>query len=136
MDLKLRVFTPIGIALETPVTQVDFEAIDGFYTLLPKHADMVSALKTGVLSYMASGEKTYIACNQGVLVKKGDTVSVSTKMAVLGTNLKELEEKIAVDFKRVEQERKEMNASMAKLEVGLTKGIISLKQGGVGNGTL
>jgi len=136
MDLKLRVFTPIGIALETPVTQVDFEAIDGFYTLLPKHADMVSALKTGVLSYMASGEKAYIACNQGVLVKKGDTVSVSTKMAVLGTNLKELEEKIAVDFKRVEQERKEMNASMAKLEVGLTKGIISLKQGGVGDGTL
>ena len=136
MDLKLRIFTPIGIALDTPVTQVDFEAIDGFYTLLPRHADMVSALKSGILSYKTADGKGYVACHQGVLVKKGDTVRVSTRMAVSGESLKDLEAKIAVDFKQIEQERKEMNTGMAKLEVGLTKGIISLKQGGTGNGAL
>ena len=135
MTLKLRIFTPTGVILDQPVTQVDFEAIDGFYTLLPRHADMVSALKSGVLTYQTAEKKAYAACHKGVLVKKGDTVSVSTKLAVLGSDLKELERQIAVDFKEMEQERKEMNLSMAKLELGLARGILSLKQGG-SDGTL
>ena len=129
MDLKLRVFTPIGIALETRAHQIDFEAIDGFYTLLPRHMDMVSALKASILTYTVDGKQAYIACNKGVLVKKNDVVSVSTPLAVLGTDLKELEQKIATDFKAIEQERKEVNLTMAKLELGLAKGILSLKQG-------
>ena len=137
MDLKLRIFTPIGIALETLVNKVDFEGIDGFHTLLPRHMDMVSALKAGILTYQ-TGEKTaYIACNKGVLVKKNDVVSVSTKMAIQGENLKDLEDKISVDFREMEQERKEINLSMAKLELGLTKGIMSLKQNnGGGHGDI
>ena len=136
MDLNLCVFTPVGIALDTRVHQVDFEAIDGFYTLLPRHTDMISALKAGILTYTIDNQKFYIACNKGVLVKKNDVVSVSTPLAVLGTDLKELEQKIATDFKAVEQERKEVNLTMAKLELGLAKGIMSLKQGGVSDGAL
>ena len=136
MDLTLRIFTPIGIALETPVRQVDFEAVNGFFTILPRHADMVSALKIGILSYMVGDQKTFVACDRGVLVKKGSIVSVSTKKAILGTDLKELEKKIKMDFKETEQERKEMNAAMAKLEVGLAKGILSLKQENIANGPI
>lgn len=135
MDLKLRIFTPVGIALETPVDQVDFEAINGFFTILPRHADMVSALKIGILSYTVEDQKTFVACNKGVLVKKNNVVSVSTKMAIIGTDLKELEEKIKTDFKAIEQERKEINTTMAKLEIGLAKGILSLNQGGT-NGAI
>ena len=129
MDMTLRISTPIGETLEVKTSQVDFEAIDGFFTLLPRHMDMISALKPGILSYKVNGQKSYVACNKGVLVKKNDIVSVSTKLAILGTNLKELEEKIATDFKAMEQERKEVNLAMAKLELGLTKGILSLKEG-------
>ena len=64
-------------------------------------------------------------------MKKNDVVSVSTKLAISGSNLKELEQKIAVDFKALEEERKEVNTTMARLEIGLAKGIMSLKgQGG------
>lgn len=131
MNMTLRIFSPIGIVLDTPVDQVDFEAIDGFFTLLPRHTDMVSALKAGILTYHKGENRSYIACNRGVLVKKNDVVSVSTKLAISGSNLKELEQKIAVDFKALEEERKEVNTTMARLEIGLAKGIMSLKgQGG------
>ena len=133
MELRLRIATPTGIALETTTKQVDFEAIDGFFTLLPKHMDMISALKVGILSYQVGDKKAYVACNKGVLVKKGDVVSVSTPLAILGTDLSELEQKIATDFKETEQERKEVNLTMAKLELGLTKGILSLKNEGINN---
>ena len=129
MDMILRISTPIGEALEVTTNQVDFEAIDGFFTLLPRHMDMISVLKPGILSYKINDQKNYVACNKGVLVKKNNLVSVSTKLAVLGTSLKELEERIAIDFKEMEQERKEVNLAMAKLELGLTKGILSLKEG-------
>jgi len=129
MEMTLRISTPIGQTLEIKTSQIDFEAIDGFFTLLPKHMDMISVLKPGILSYKVNDKKSYIACNKGVLVKKNDVVSVSTKLAILGTDLKELEEKIAVDFKEMEQERKEVNLAIAKLELGLTKGILSLKEG-------
>lgn len=131
MNMTLRIFSPTGIVLDTPVDQVDVEAIDGFFTLLPRHTDMVSALKAGILTYHKGGNRSYVACNRGVLVKKNDVVSVSTKLAISGSNLKELEQKIAVDFKALEEERKEVNTTMARLEIGLAKGIMSLKgQGG------
>lgn len=130
MEMHLKVFSPIGIVLDTPVNQVDFEAIDGFYTLLPKHVDMVSALKPSILSYRTDGKSGYIACNKGVLVKKGSNVAVSTKLAILGTDLKQLEKTIEIDFKEMEQQRKEANLAMAKLEIGLTKGLMALKKEG------
>ena len=131
MNMTLRIFSPTGIVLDTLVDQVDFEAIDGFFTLLPRHTDMVSALKAGILTYHKGENRSYIACNRGVLVKKNDVISVSTKLAISGSNLKELEQKIAVDFKALEEERKEVNTTMARLEIGLAKGIMSLKgQGG------
>lgn len=130
MEMYLRIYSPTEVILDTPVNQVDFEAIDGFFTLLPKHMDMVSALKPSVLSYKIGDKKSYVACNKGVLVKKNDIVSVSTPLAVLGSDLKELEHRIEVDFKGMEQERKEINLTMAKLEVGLAKGIMRLKEGG------
>ena len=136
MELNLKISTPIGIALDTQTTQVDFEAIDGFFTLLPRHVDMVSALKSGILSYKVGDKKSYVACHKGVLVKKGEDISVSTKLAILGSDLKELQQKIAVDFKEMEQERKEVNLAMAKLELGLAKGILSLKQDGGSHGNL
>ena len=133
MEMKLRIFSPIGVILETPVQQIDFESISGFFTLLPKHTDIVSALKIGILRYKTNNTISYVACNKGVLVKKNDTVSVSTKMAILGTDLKELETKITTDFKMMEEERKEINTTMAKLEISLAKGIMSLKNIGENN---
>ena len=44
----------------------------------------------------------------------------------MGENLDELKKKIAVDFQNMEEERKEVRVSMARLEVGLTKGLASL----------
>ncbi len=131
MEMTLKVLTPIGVALDALVKQVDFEAPDGFFTLLPKHVDFVSTLKVGVLRYVKSDDKEgYIACNQGVIVKKGGTVSLTTKLAVLDDSLAHLTQAIEQDFKEMEQQRKEANATMAKLEIGLTKNILALSKKG------
>lgn len=127
-NMQLKIFSPTGIVLDTEISKITFESIDGFWTLLPRHADTVSALTTGILTYQLGNKLSYAACYNGVLVKKNETVSVSTKLAVLGDNLDQLKQTIALDFKTMEQERKEINLTMARLEIGLTKGLMALKQ--------
>lgn len=125
----LKVFSPIGVLLDSPIQKVDFEAIDGFFTLLPKHVDFITALKPCILTYTTLDKKEhYLACNQGVLVKKGEIVYLSTKLGILDDNLEQLKKTIAIDFKEMEEARKETNKTMARLEVGLTKGLMQLNQ--------
>ena len=128
--MNLKVMTPYSVVLNTPVSQVTVEAVDGFFTLKPKHVDFVNALKSGIISYKKEEKEAFIACNRGVVVKKGDEVSISTPLAILGENLDDLKKKIAVDFRMMEEERKEVRLSMARLEVGLTKGLATLSVAG------
>ena len=133
--MNLRIMTPYSVVLNTPVSQVTVDALDGFFTLKPKHIDFINALKAGIITYKKEGKEAFIACNRGVIVKKGDEVSISTPLAILGENLEELKKKIAIDFQAMEEERKEVRLSMARLEVGLTKGLASLSvPGGVDGG--
>ena len=130
----LKIMTPYSVILNTPVSQVTVDAVDGFFTLKPRHIDFVNALKAGILTYQKEGKEGFVACNHGVIVKKGDEVAISTPLAILGENLKELKKKIAIDFRNMEEERKEVRVSMARLEVGLTKGLASLSLAGGNDG--
>ena len=127
--MNLQLFTPTQVLLNTPIEKIDVEAIDGYFTLLPRHIDFVTTLKSSILTYTLHGQKFYVACDCGVLVKKGDLVRISTSFAVLGDNLDLLKQTIATSFKEMEQERKELNISIGRLELGLTKGLINLNQG-------
>ena len=130
----LKVMMPNAVLLNTYVDQVTVEAVDGFFTLKPKHIDFVNALKAGILSYKKEGKEFFVACNRGVVVKKADEVCVSTPLAILSENLDDLKKKITIDFQTMEEERKEVRVSMARLEVGLTKGLASLSTNIVAGG--
>jgi len=127
--MRLVLSTPTKIVLDISIDKIDVEAIDGFFTLLPKHIDFVTALKGSVLSYVVKDKKYYVACDHGVLVKKGDNVHISTALAILSDNLNTLKTTISIKFKEMEQQRKEFNISMARLELGLTKGLMNLSKG-------
>ena len=128
--MNLKIMTPYSVVLNTPVSQVTVEAVDGFFTLKPKHIDFINAMKASILSYKKEDKEAFVACNRGVIVKKGDEVSISTPLAILGENLEELKKKIATDFQAMEEERKEVRLSMARLEIGLTKGLATLSVAG------
>ena len=133
--MNLKIMTPYSVVLNTPISQVTLDAVDGIFTLKPKHIDFINALKAGIITYKKEGKELFVACNRGVVVKKGDEVSISTPLAILGENLDELKKKITIDFQNMEEERKEVRVSMARLEVGLTKGLASLSvTGGVDGG--
>ena len=123
----LKVYSPIGIVMEKEIQKIDFEALNGYYTLLPKHVDFVTAMPPNIVKYQTPDDKIhYMACNHGILVKQGDTVSMSVQKAILNDSLATLTNAIQTEFKQDEEERKEVNTAMARLEAGLTRGIMQL----------
>ena len=65
-----------------------------------------------------------MACDSGVLVKDNTTVLLSVRRAVISENLEELSRTITEEFKKDEENRKSVNAAMARLEVGLTRRVM------------
>ena len=129
--MKLKVTSPIGIVLKAQIQKIDFEALDGYFTLLPRHQDFVTAFPPNIMRYETiDGLMHYMACNRGILIKKGQNVYVSVHRAVLSENLEELSQTIEVEFKNDDEQRKEVNTAMARLEMGLSRGFMQLKEAG------
>lgn len=82
------------------------ETSAGSYGLLPQRLDCVAALVPGILTYKTKNEKvTYVAVDEGVMVKAGADVLVSVRNAVGGADLGKLGELIkmisAIRMKRI-----------------------------------
>lgn len=125
--MRLKTLTPAGIVVDEQVSRVRFEALDGSFTFLPKHADFVTVIVPGIASFTPvehPEREVFMACDSGVLVKDNATVLLSVRRAVISDNLEELSRTIKEEFKKDEESRKTVNAAMARLEVGLTRAVV------------
>lgn len=129
--MRLKTLMPSGVVVDEEISRIRFEAGNGSYTFLPNHADFVTAVVPGIVSFnpvsgAEKGKEVFMACDQGILVKEGDTVLLSVRRAIIHDDLNVLAKAIGEEFKKVEEERKTVNAAMARLEVGLTRGLLQL----------
>ena len=128
--MLLTVLTPLGVVLKTKALKVTMETLNGYYTLLPKHVDFISALGPNIVQYYdENSNEKYVACHNGIVVKKGSSVTISVQDAILGDKLDELEVSLAKAYKQNEEKRKELNTAMARLELGIVRGFGRLREG-------
>jgi F-type H+-transporting ATPase subunit epsilon len=64
-QLTLEVATPAGLALSTTAASVQAPSVEGEFGVLPGHLPLLAALKHGVLSYVANGERKFAAVGPG-----------------------------------------------------------------------
>jgi F-type H+-transporting ATPase subunit epsilon len=127
--MKLKILLPTEIFLEKEVTKVTAEAENGSFCLLPRHIDFVSALVPGLLFYEAdTGEEEFLAIDAGILVKCGSEVLVSTGNAVMGPDLGTLREMVAEQFRVLDEQEKELQSALAKLEVNFARQLLELEK--------
>ncbi len=105
------------------------EAENGSFCLLPRHVDFVAALVPGVLIFYGSaGEEHFAAIDQGILVKCGAEVSVSTFSAVRGNDLGVLEALVEERFVELDERERKARTALARLEAGALKGFRGLQE--------
>jgi F-type H+-transporting ATPase subunit epsilon len=120
--MRLRVLLPEQILLDTEVRKITAEAENGSFGLLPRHADFVTALVPGILTFTpADGGEEFLAVDEGILVKNGADVRVSTRNAVLGQELGALRQMIEERFKKVDEFEKKSRDALYKMEADLVR---------------
>jgi F-type H+-transporting ATPase subunit epsilon len=126
--MRLKVMLPTAVFVDKEVTKVTAEAENGSFTLLPLHIDFVAALVPGLLSYESSeGGEEFLAVDQGILVKCGPDVLVSTRNAVRGPDLGTLKKTIDEQFRILDDRQRMVRTAMARLESDIVRRFLELK---------
>lgn len=127
--MRLQLLLPTEVLVDRPVTKVIAEAENGEFCLLPRHIDFVAALVPGILSFWtADGQERYAAVDEGVLVKCGRDVSVSTFNAVQGRDLGRLQALVEEYFLELDDHERRARAALARLEAGTLRGFRELQE--------
>ncbi|MBU1206314.1 MAG: F0F1 ATP synthase subunit epsilon [Proteobacteria bacterium] len=120
--MKLKILLPAEILIDQEVRQVVAEAENGSFCLLPHHIDFVAGLVPGILAYeTAEGKEEFIGVDEGILVKVGQEVLVSTGKAVRGPELEALWQTIQDEFKVLNEREKKARSAVARLEADLVR---------------
>ena len=129
--MNLKVLLPSRIFLEQEVSKVVAEAENGSFCLKPRHIDFVTALVPGLLSFTTmEGEEVFIAVDEGVLVKCGHEVLVSSRQAVRGPNLGQLKQMVREEFEKLDDYERSARSAVARLEANLVRRFLELQHHG------
>ena len=126
--MNLRIFLPEKIVIDQEVTKVVAEAEDGSFGILPKHIDFAAALIPGIFSFESKDGEVFLAIDEGILIKCGSDVWVSTRKAVLGKNLGELKETVEHEFRSLDDRERKTRSILAKLEADFTKRFMKMQE--------
>lgn len=129
MDLKILL--PFKVfADKKGISCIVVETRQGSLGLLPHRLDCVAALEPGILTYEIGEEgESYVAVDEGVLVKTGQNVLVSVRNAIVGTDLSQLREAVKSEFLTVDETEEKIRSVMAKLETGLIRRLAEFQNG-------
>ena len=129
--MRLKVLLPKEVLVDQRVTKVVAEGENGSFCLLPRHVDFLSALVPGLLSFVSmGGTEEFLAVDEGILIKCGPEVLVSTRNAVRGPNLGTLKQTIETSFSRQDEQEELTRSAFAKLEANFIRRLMDLEKYG------
>jgi F-type H+-transporting ATPase subunit epsilon len=121
--LPFRVFAKLD-----HVSRIVAETLEGSFGLLPHRLDCAAALVPGILSYTTNADDTtYLAVDEGALIKSGENVFVSVRRAITGTNLNDLHTSVVREYLTLNTQEREMRSVVAKMESGFIGRLAELR---------
>jgi F-type H+-transporting ATPase subunit epsilon len=125
--MNLKILLPTEVFLETKASKIVAEAGDGFFGLLPRHVDFVSALVPGIFTYWDKDDnEIFMAIDSGLLVKYGQNVLVSTRNAVCGQELDELETLIDETFNVIDEQDRTARRAVSRMEADFIRRLVEI----------
>lgn len=127
--MRLKIALPTRILYEGEVRRVSGEAMNGSFTLLPHHIDFVTALVPGILYFDTSeqgSEEIFFAVDEGIMVKRGPDVQVSSRNAVRSDDLASLHTTIHDHFEVLDERERRARSALVRLEVDFVRRYLRL----------
>ena len=127
--MRLKLLTPIAVLVDETVSKINAEGPEGLFCLLPRHRDWVAALVPGIVGFVTpDGRETFVAVDQGVLVKCGDEVLLSVRRAVHDCELACLRDVVETRFRHYDDQEKAARSAIARLEAGVIRRFLELQE--------
>ncbi|MCB9049089.1 MAG: F0F1 ATP synthase subunit epsilon [Lewinellaceae bacterium] len=116
--MHLKILLPFTVFAEIEdVKRLVVETGQGSFGLLPNRLDCTAALVPGILCYeTATAGETFLAIDEGVLVKAGKEAFVSVRHAIGGAELGQLRKEVEEEYLRRSEQEKALRTTLAKLE--------------------
>ena len=131
--MRLRITTPLAIVVDEDAVQiVTAEDASGGFGVQPHHADFLTSLAVGVVSWRDSaGARHYCAVHGGVLtVTDGQEVDITTREAIAGEDLATLDQAILDRFDADDAAEQAGRIDSTKLQLQAIRSIVRHLQGG------
>jgi F-type H+-transporting ATPase subunit epsilon len=117
--MTLEILLPQRVyATITGVERIVAENLDGAFGLLPHRRDCVAALAPGILAYVTGAGESWLAVDQGTLVKTGLRVRVAARAVQSGADLAGLHAAVSSQFLAIDDNERAVRGAMRKLEAG------------------
>jgi F-type H+-transporting ATPase subunit epsilon len=127
--VRLKVLLPSRVLVDEEVAKVVAEAENGWFCLLPRHADFVAALVPGVLLFStADGAERLAAIDHGMLVKCAAEVLVSVWRGATGDDLGTLRAVVQREFLALDDRERAARSALARLEAGVVRRFVELEE--------
>lgn len=125
--MRLKVLLPSRVLVDEEVTRVVAEAENGWFCLLPRHADFVAALVPGVLVFTTAAAERFVAIDHGTLVKCQAEVLVSAWRGATGDDLGTLRAVVEREFLTLDDRERAARSALARLEAGVVRRFVELE---------
>ncbi len=123
--MNLKILLPFQVfAAKTGVSRIVAETREGSFGFLPHRLDCVAALTPGILLYETPDDgESYVAVDEGVLVKAGPDVLISVRRAMSGKDLARLRDAVEREYLTLNEHEQSLRVILAKLEAGFMRGL-------------
>jgi F-type H+-transporting ATPase subunit epsilon len=74
--MNLEIISPEKIIYKGEVDSVTLPGVAGLFTILTRHAPIISVLKKGIVTYKIGNDEKKIAINSGFVETKQNVISV------------------------------------------------------------
>lgn len=126
--MKLKVLLPTRIFAEEEVHRISGEALNGSFTILPRHVDFVTVLQPGLLYYESEAGETFLAVDKGVLMKAGEEMLVSVRGAVRVENLNDVRRVVEKRYQEMNEREKKSRSVLARFESEFVRRFLELEK--------
>jgi F-type H+-transporting ATPase subunit epsilon len=121
--MNLKILLPFRVfADKRDVLRIVAVTGEGSFGLLPRRLDCVAPLSAGILVYETDTEgESYIAVDEGILVKTGNDVQISVRNAIGGMSLDKLRAAVEEEFEQLDEQEQKVRSVLAKMESGFIR---------------
>lgn len=125
--LHLKIITPKKVVLEEDVRSVSVPSEEGEITILPRHANLFSLLKEGIVKIKTETKENFFAIGGGYLETNGEAVNILVARAAGQDEIdEELTQKAMENAKKIISEAKD-NQQLVEAASLLRKSLLDMK---------